>query len=784
MVRLKITSARTPAIPGDLASFFIFWPFMNRKTVFTGLKVIVIIVLVMGISLLVMIQWKSDVIIDKAVTLLQDQLEDSLRYEEISLEWFRFFPSVAIELDQLYLGKHAHPFLEDGNVAIALKLLPLFNEKVVINRLVISNSKLHLRKHNGQWTYDLFKKKEVPKVDAADVQLVKEGSAWEALVKQLELQNTFIYYDDQEGKSLSLDVDRGILKGNLSGDLLDSDIEMTATLHDLRLSSYHQTQPFPFELTGTYIYDVVKGFQEMKNWELQSEGMAMELRGIIRKEENGQWTDIHAAWNDADPQSLKSLIPAPDIRQWHQYRFSGKSEGQINIKGVSGKDSSPRITFSSELRNGSIIFPGKGGQLKNVLLALAYDSGEGKAAKASYFRANLRNGSFESNSFKANMRMENLDAPVVSADLNGSMPASMMNIFMDSVAWNFREGLLDFEDYHIKSLNAKTISTKTLIEKSSGGLRCDKVVFSYHGDEMRIEDGKMNLDDNGMMKLSMDEFVWNKARGKGVEGQLQFAGDRVDFEVTGEHSQGKVKAKGNVQALGTKPIMTSDWTVKGIEIKELLTSFDNFDQIFITSEHLKGKTDIWAQTIIPYDDQTTIIADKVNVKAALHIRDGQLKDLRTLEDFSQYVHLDDLRDIRFNELKNYLKIEDGKVYLPVMFLQSSAINMSINGVHSFNHQILYNLKINAGQAAANKLKKFDPLRKIKQARKSGWINLYFVLSGTVDNVRYEQDQNQVVSSFEQSTRIKEDLRNFLVDRFGHDVYWIEPNEWEDIPEYK
>ena len=757
---------------------------MNKKNVFTGLKVIVIIILVMAISFLVMIQWKSEAIIDKAVTLIQEQLEDSLRYEDISLEWFRYFPSIAIELDQLYLGKNEHPFVEGGNVAIALKLFPLFNEKVVINRLVISDSKMHIRKNNGRWTYDLFRKREVAKVDAADVQPVKEASAWEALVKQLELHNTTVYYDDQEGKSLTLDVVRGILQGNLSGDLLDSDIDMEATLHELQVGSYRQSQPLTFELTGTYTYDIVKGFQEMKNWKLHSEGMEVELRGILRKEEKGQWTDIHASWNDADPQSLKSLIPAPDIRQWHQYRFSGRSEGQINIKGVSGKDSAPRITFSSELRNGSIIFPGKGGQLKNVLLDIAYDSGEGKAGKASYFRANLRNGSFAGNSLKANMRMENLNAPVVSADLNGGMPASMMNIFMDSVAWNFREGLLDFEDYHITGLAVKTVSTKTLIEKSKGGLRCEDVVFSYHGDEMKILVGKMNLDDNGLMKLSMDEFVWNKATGKEIEGQLQFAGDRVEFEVTGEHSQGKVEAKGNVNAMSTKPVMTSDWKVKGIEMKELLASFDNFDQTFITSEHLKGKTDIWAQTVIPYDEQTTIIADKAQVRAALHIRDGQLKDLKTLEDFSRYVHLDDLRDIRFNEMKNYLKIEDGQVYLPVMFLQSSAINMSINGVHSFDHQILYNLKINAGQAAANKLKKFDPFRKIKQARKSGWINLYFVLSGTVDNVQYEQDQRQVISSFEQSARIKEDLRNFLVDRFGHDVYWIEPNEWEDIPEYK
>jgi hypothetical protein len=131
-----------------------------------------------------------------------------------------------------------------------------------------------------------------------------------------------------------------------------------------------------------------------------------------------------------------------------------------------------------------------------------------------------------------------------------------------------------------------------------------------------------------------------------------------------------------------------------------------------------------------------------------------------------------------------MKIENGTVYLPVMFIQSSALNMSISGEHTFDQKILYYIKLNAGQVAATKLKKNDVKRDFKKASKSGWINMYFVLNGTTSDVKYQQERSYVISGFESSTSLKESLRNYLVEKFGYDVYWIEPNEWEDIPEYQ
>ncbi len=758
---------------------------MNKKKIFSGLKILVILFLVMAISFLVIMQWKSNVIISKVVLMIQNQMQDSMRYDDISLEWLRYFPSAALELDGLRLGSGDHSFIEGGNVDVVLRLFPLLKERIVINKLMISNSTIHISKHKGRWSYDLFKKQEKQLIaSAANVATKTDSTAWEALVKELSFENTLIKYDNDEGISFSLNVNEGRIKGDITGELFDAEIEMIAQLEGLKMKEYIQAQPFPFEMSGKYKYDAKAGYQELKNWQIQNNGIELEASGIIRREENHRWMDIHVAWMDANPQVMKALLPAQEIKNWNAYTFSGKSEGQLDIKGISSEKESPHITFSSELKNGSIKFPGEGGHLKSMLLNLAYDNGESKSKKDSYFRANLRSGSFQGNSLKANMQMENLLQPIMDLEITGNMPAGILNLFMDSTAWNFKKGDFDIDHYEIRGLNIKNISTKTLIEKSVTDLTSNHVLFNYNSDEIEIIDGDFSLNEAGQMKLKADEFIWNKAKGEDIIGELVFAEDKVDFKLSGNHCRGEVYTEGTLSGFGAKPVLNADWRVKGIEMKEMLASFENFGQAFITSENLEGKADIWTHTSIPYDAAGNIRQRDVVVRAAIEIKDGELKDLKTLEDFSKYVHLDDLRYIKFNQFRNYMKIEDGRVYMPVIFLQSSAINLSVNGVHSFDHEILYNLKINAGQAAANKLKKIDLLKKLKQARKSGWINLYYVLSGTVGDVKYDQDQKQVISAFEQSSQLKENLRNYLVDRFGHDVYWLEPNEWEDIPEYK
>src|SRR5688572_9092505 len=98
---------------------------MHKKKILNGFKILFILLLLLGISFLAMIQWKSDAVMARVVSLIQTQMEDSLKYDAISLEWVRYFPSAALQLNGLRIGPAEHPLIEGGTVDVVLRLFPL-----------------------------------------------------------------------------------------------------------------------------------------------------------------------------------------------------------------------------------------------------------------------------------------------------------------------------------------------------------------------------------------------------------------------------------------------------------------------------------------------------------------------------------------------------------------------------------------------------------------------------------------------------------------------------------
>ena len=91
--------------------------------------------------------------------------------------------------------------------------------------------------------------------------------------------------------------------------------------------------------------------------------------------------------------------------------------------------------------------------------------------------------------------------------------------------------------------------------------------------------------------------------------------------------------------------------------------------------------------------------------------------------------------------------------------------------------------MNAGQVAASKMRKRDPTMRLQEARKAGTFNLYYSLYGHVSDFSYTPDREAVQSSFYQSEEWRRRIREQLERGFGIPFDFIEPEEWEDIPDY-
>ena len=177
--------------------------------------------------------------------------------------------------------------------------------------------------------------------------------------------------------------------------------------------------------------------------------------------------------------------------------------------------------------------------------------------------------------------------------------------------------------------------------------------------------------------------------------------------------------------------------------------------------------------------------EKLRVLASVNIQDGELVKFKMLEDFSSVIKAKDLKHIRFTNMQNWLEVRGGKLYLPTMFIQSNAVNLTVRGEHSFDHDIDYGIKVNAGQVLLSKLKKHDPLLKPQKAKKKGWFDLYYAITGTLDEYDIKTSKRQVQKDFEKSERRKQEIKRLLEKEFSS-IKTVKTENWRDkapIPEY-
>ena len=286
----------------------------------------------------------------------------------------------------------------------------------------------------------------------------------------------------------------------------------------------------------------------------------------------------------------------------------------------------------------------------------------------------------------------------------------------------------------------------------------------------------------GSFNADVEAFNYNLIEGNNFKGKLEF--DNNIMGIRGEVAafDGTLNLDGRTY-FEAEPRLEAKLVCKGIDVTEFFRQSENFGQEVLKSENLKGKLDALIAIYAYWDREGNFDMDNLRVLAGIAIKDGELKDFGMLESFSTFVKIKDLENIRFVDMQNFLEIRKQKLYIPAMFIRSNALNLTISGEHTFNNEIEYNIKVNAGQVLADRFKRYDPNLKPKPARRSGTFNLYYAILGTIDDYRIVSSKRRVKSDFEQSEIRKREIQRGLEQTFGVVQLLEEPEDWKDIPEY-
>ncbi|MFN0035356.1 MAG: AsmA-like C-terminal region-containing protein [Saprospiraceae bacterium] len=346
--------------------------------------------------------------------------------------------------------------------------------------------------------------------------------------------------------------------------------------------------------------------------------------------------------------------------------------------------------------------------------------------------------------------------------LDGSAQNLLPVLFADSL--NTADALLEF-GAKLRSQNLdvsqllEMFTVQTTANQAGGEAQLDSLKKEKNAARsLRMEKLK------GTFEASIGGFKYGKIEGKNFGGKFEF--DRNNLNITGNASamQGEIALDGNAR-FELAPSLKMRITAQNLDLQTMLAQCENFGQEVITDANMRGRLSgrvvLWAY----WDDAGAFDMNRLRALADLEATNGEMLGVKMFEDFATYIHLDDLRRIKFTDLQNYLEIKDRRLYLPVMFIQSNALNMTLSGEHTFDNDIDYKIKINAGQVLLNRLKKhdtdLDPL-----PEKKGWFNLFYTIVGNLDKYEMKRKKRTVKAEFERSEARKLVIAKAIDAEFG------------------
>lgn len=225
--------------------------------------------------------------------------------------------------------------------------------------------------------------------------------------------------------------------------------------------------------------------------------------------------------------------------------------------------------------------------------------------------------------------------------------------------------------------------------------------------------------------------------------------------------------------------ITTQVATKNLKFKPMFKEWDNFEQQVITSNNISGRAEADLYFFAPFDLRSGIVLKTIESRLNLKVYDGHLKNVPSFKDITESLKTNSgklilgkknidlleekLKDISFQTLENSIVIKNGIVNIPKMRIGSSALDMDVSGVHSFDNDIDYRFAFRLRD-----LMKSEKDSEFGEVIDDGTgIKIFMRMHGTLDKPVIEWDKTSRKEQAKQNREeAKKDAKSILKSEFG------------------
>lgn len=284
---------------------------------------------------------------------------------------------------------------------------------------------------------------------------------------------------------------------------------------------------------------------------------------------------------------------------------------------------------------------------------------------------------------------------------------------------------------------------------------------------------KINLPDRLFIKTRywMDELMVKKFHASQVTGELIYQPRRLSIPRLNLHSmQGQIDTEGILEQQGRQFLVKSISKVSGIDITGVFTSFENFGQDFIMDKHIKGGLSGTVNFSAGLNEIMKIKKETILADCDLVIQDGELSGFEPMRKLSRFIDVEELENIKFSTLTNQIFIRNGEVIIPKMDINSSAFDLTGSGLHGFDKNFTYKVKVSLSEILSKKAKKPDKTESefgVIEDDGLGRVFIYLIIEGSDQGTVVRYDRRGAMQNIkDQFKEEKKELREILNEEFG------------------
>jgi len=215
--------------------------------------------------------------------------------------------------------------------------------------------------------------------------------------------------------------------------------------------------------------------------------------------------------------------------------------------------------------------------------------------------------------------------------------------------------------------------------------------------------GNVNLN----LNFTFDTLIYKTFYARNITGTLSIIPKIMNFRTISLHSQeGRISGNGLVVQNRDKSFIgRGSFTLAGVDVNKAFGTFNNFGQNFLKAENIAGSLSGTITLVLPVDSLLNPDVRSVAAEGKYSLTNGALIDFDPVKALSSFIELSELENIKFEKLENDFFIRDNVFYVPQMEIKSSAVNLSVNGMHGFDNDYEYHVKMLLSEILSNKARK-------------------------------------------------------------------------------